>query len=336
VDAPAQADAPPVCVTPADCDDHNACTTDGCNADTGCTHAALSCDDHDACTTDGCDPASGCTHAPVGGHGMQTLDFTGGMQAFVVPTCVTLLHVTAAGAQGGTSTAAVGGLGATLSGDFIVVPGDMLNVLVGGQGLAATDTRAQRGGAGGGGSFVLIGANILVIAGGGGGAHGGDFGQAPGGPGQTATAGQIGGAPTPTNQEGNKPGGTNGGGGTSMINATGYQGGTGGGGYSGDGVGVTQGDAQFGTPNNPGKAYVNGGAGGIGGSAGRSGGYGGGGAAGFTGGGGGGYSGGGAGASISTGTQDHSGGGGGSINNGTNQNNAAGNRAGNGQVVITW
>ena len=53
------------CETAADCDDHDACTTDTCGAD-GCEHAAISPDDGDACTTDACDSSTGAvTHTPV-------------------------------------------------------------------------------------------------------------------------------------------------------------------------------------------------------------------------------------------------------------------------------
>ncbi|MBM4398328.1 MAG: hypothetical protein FJ087_21895, partial [Deltaproteobacteria bacterium] len=48
-----------------DCDDGNACTTDTCDKATGCSHTGGSCDDGDACTKDSCDPASGCGHAAV-------------------------------------------------------------------------------------------------------------------------------------------------------------------------------------------------------------------------------------------------------------------------------
>jgi hypothetical protein len=56
-----------VCETgsPLDCDDGSACTTDGCDPATGCTHTAVDCNDSDACTTDGCAPATGCTHTAV-------------------------------------------------------------------------------------------------------------------------------------------------------------------------------------------------------------------------------------------------------------------------------
>lgn len=52
------------CVTPADCNDGNACTTDACNAGT-CTHTPITCNDNNSCTTDTCNPASGCVFTPV-------------------------------------------------------------------------------------------------------------------------------------------------------------------------------------------------------------------------------------------------------------------------------
>lgn len=53
--------------TDASCDDGDLCTTDACNGDGTCGHAAVICDDTDPCTADACDPAVGCTHAPVTG-----------------------------------------------------------------------------------------------------------------------------------------------------------------------------------------------------------------------------------------------------------------------------
>src|SRR5438093_3785258 len=75
----------------SDCNDNNVCTTDGCVAETGCTHtnntgscndgnacttgdvcgggtcagtdtSASDCNDNSVCTTDGCVAATGCTH----------------------------------------------------------------------------------------------------------------------------------------------------------------------------------------------------------------------------------------------------------------------------------
>jgi hypothetical protein len=293
------------------------------------------CNDNDACTTDTCE-ATGCKHE--GPHGMQMFAFTGSLQTWVVPTCVTKVRITAAGAQGGPAQTTVGGMGATMEGDFTVAPAESVSILVGGQGLAynpnpPVQVYAQRGGTGGGGTFVVKGTTLMVIAGGGGGASGRDtVGTAPGGPGQTSTTGQTGGASTTAAAT---AGGINGGGGTTPSNPNGFHCGTGGGGYSGNGVGASNGDSSYGTPNQPGIAFVSGGAGGAAGSVGRAGGFGGGGAAGATGGGGGGYSGGGAGP-LSPAAGAHGGGGGGSINSGTNPTNTAGNNPGNGSVKIVW
>jgi hypothetical protein len=41
------------------CDDHDACTADGCGSG-GCTHSAVDCSDGNACTADSCDPVLGC------------------------------------------------------------------------------------------------------------------------------------------------------------------------------------------------------------------------------------------------------------------------------------
>src|SRR5262249_47039623 len=51
--------------TATSCDDGNACTTDSCDAATGCAHVAISCDDGNACTNDACDAATGCVHTAV-------------------------------------------------------------------------------------------------------------------------------------------------------------------------------------------------------------------------------------------------------------------------------
>ncbi len=321
----------------AACDDNDMCTVDSCTNEGTCAHSANSCDDGDACTTDTCDSTTGCAHTNMN-HGMQTFAPTGALQTFAVPACVTSLHVLAAGGQGGSLTGLPGGMGATLEGDFVVTPAESLSIVVGGAGVYGVDGAAgyaQRGGTGGGGSFVVNGSTIFVIAGGGGGASGGTANpvsaSAPGGPGQITTAAQAGSGLTPGGA-----GGVNGGGGTTFSNSGGYQGGTGGGGYSSNGVNNSDGAGSYGSPNTPGIAYVNGAAGGVGGSASlRNGGFGGGGSSGFTGGGGGGYSGGGGG-SYGGGGAGYSGGGGGSINNGTTPANVAGNHAGAGTVVVTW
>jgi hypothetical protein len=50
---------------PPDCDDHDVCTTDACDASLGCVHVTVRCDDGDVCTIDACDPLTGCTHTPL-------------------------------------------------------------------------------------------------------------------------------------------------------------------------------------------------------------------------------------------------------------------------------
>ncbi len=52
------------CVSPAECDDGDACTDEGCDPLTGCAHTPHDCDDGDACTDEGCDPLTGCAHTP--------------------------------------------------------------------------------------------------------------------------------------------------------------------------------------------------------------------------------------------------------------------------------
>lgn len=47
------------------CDDDDACTTDGCDAITGCTNNLLNCDDDDVCTVDHCDAVTGCFSDPL-------------------------------------------------------------------------------------------------------------------------------------------------------------------------------------------------------------------------------------------------------------------------------
>ena len=50
--------------TPNDalCDDQSVCTTDDCEAGTGCVHTDINCDDQNVCTDDLCNPSNGCYH----------------------------------------------------------------------------------------------------------------------------------------------------------------------------------------------------------------------------------------------------------------------------------
>lgn len=269
---------------------------------------------------------------PICPPGSRTFDATGAIASFTLPgsSCVATVRIEAWGAQGGDGLNPLmpGGKGAYVAGTFELAGGAMLRVLVGGQGLPSTNTNSQRAGSGGGGTFVVDAAGApLVVAGGGGGGVGGGFATAEGGPGQAGPDGQTGGG------TGSGAGGKDGTGGGTYPNA-GYHSGTGGGGLLGDGLMSSNGNTgSFGTPNLPGIAFKNGGAGGTGGSQGRDGGFGGGGAAGYTGGGGGGYSGGGGAASSVT---TYGGGGGGSFNAGISPVSESGQHLGDGRVTITW
>src|SRR6218665_521546 len=108
---------------------------------------------------------------------------TQGIQVWTVPTSG-LWRIEAWGAQGGNSTLA-GGLGAKMSGEYNLTAGQVINIMVGQQGLGASGNAAG----GGGGSFVVFGGAPQVIAGGGSGGNLGVLGlgagiTAPGNPGQ--------------------------------------------------------------------------------------------------------------------------------------------------------
>lgn len=128
---------------------------------------------------------------PVAGCGAktktETFNFTGALQTFTVPVGVTHIFVEANGAQGGTgatggnaSSGGTGGLGSSASGVLNVTPGQVLNVFVGGQGVAPAggfngggNGGSTNAGGGGGASDVRLGgiaeSNRILIAGGGGG-----------------------------------------------------------------------------------------------------------------------------------------------------------------------
>ena len=204
-------------------------------------------------------------------------------------------------------------------GTFTVIPGEVLNVLGGGSGVAGTYVAG-----GGGGSFVWkSGPTLLMAAGGGGGGGYTDVGGASynGMNASTTTSGTNGNSQA-------AGGGVSGNGGTASLAPT-YA--AGGAGWNSNGV---NGTIHGCSPNSiGGQRPLLGGAGGTGGGSAGAGGYGGGGGGNARcgavgGGGGGGYSGGGPGGEVVSG-------GGGSFNGGTDQTNTAGLGAGNGQVIIT-
>lgn len=254
--------------------------------------------------------------------GTATFSYTGAVQKFVVPAGAALLHISATGAAGGNDFYGnPGGKGARMSGDFNVIPGDTLYLMIGQQGETGNQDYGANGGGGGGGTFITRNSstfnyNLLIAAGGGGGGGTGGFSNA-----STGTVGQASGN---GNAYGVAAGGTNGLGGNGLA-------GSGGAGWLTDGGGYEC-YAQGRSPRN----------GGNGGDShnncsGANGGYGGGGGSYYGAGGGGGYSGGGGGDYLDpayvTGTY---GGGGGSYNTGINQVNTAGIGNGNGQVSFSW
>jgi hypothetical protein len=149
--------------------------------------------------------AASCGLALLGATGAaaetKTFGYTGTEQEFTVPPGVTSVHVVALGSQGGsTARSAAGGLGAVVSGNLSVAPGQVLYVEVGGVPFNGGGSSTSEGGAGGGASDVRtmsIGAEpspggeasllsrLLVAAGGGGGGETGPFG-CPGGVGGNA------------------------------------------------------------------------------------------------------------------------------------------------------
>jgi len=140
--------------------------------------------------------------------GSQTFSFTGGMQTFTVPACVTSVTVDLYGAQGGNDNGVQGGLGGRAQGQLNVVPGEVLNIYVGGQGTSTTSATqggynggggvnaSGTAGTGGGGSDIRRGgtslADRLVVAGGGGGAAGSANNTRLGGAGGGLTGGSGG------------------------------------------------------------------------------------------------------------------------------------------------
>ncbi len=235
----------------------------------------------------------------------------GGIQYWVVPSTGTY-QIEAWGGQGYGS---FGGRGAYISGDFPLLAGDTLKILVGQMAgpylnYPATTYNHQFGG--GGGSFITTTNNTpYVVAGGGGGNHGTSY--------VTSCDGQI-----TTNGASGANGSTIGAGGTGGMGGLQASSADGGGGLLGNGTG---GGAQ-------GISFINGG---LGGNDEGFGGFGCGGGTSswnnYRGGGGGGYSGGGGG--NNGGSCCPAGGGGGSFNSGTNQIATAGVQTGDGMVVIT-
>jgi hypothetical protein len=244
------------------------------------------------------------------------LSISSGYLTWTVPKDGTY-RITAAGAAGLCTNGTIAGIGAVMRGDFTLVGGTTLKMLIGQRGVPAY------GSAGGGGTYVATSANSpLIVAGGGGGSSYNNNTSA-----QydiNATTSQI------ASGRGGF-GGTSGGGGASYANSGGCGGsGAGGGGFTGNGQ-------QLGGVQNA-LSFVNGGTGGQiqSGDSGlcvspSQGGFGGGGGGGNTGPGGGGYNGG----DADTYRGDYyAGNGGSSFNAGSNPSNSVANN-GSGYITIT-
>ncbi len=100
-------------------------------------------------------------------------NYTGGVQTYTVPPCVTSITVDVQGAQGGLGPVGCAGyqglpgLGGRIQATLTVNPGDVLNIYVGGQGAPDNNTSAA-GGFNGGGNAMME-SNYTYYGGGGGG-----------------------------------------------------------------------------------------------------------------------------------------------------------------------
>lgn len=131
-------------------------------------------------TLNGC---SSTTTIPVtvttcGGSGTTTFSYTGAMQTWTVPVCITSINVECSGAQGGSGYAGNTNYGGKASATLTVTPGETLYIYVGGK-PSGTAAGWNGGGGGetagyggGGGSDIRRGGttyNDRIIVGGGGG-----------------------------------------------------------------------------------------------------------------------------------------------------------------------
>ncbi len=185
---------------------------------------------------------------------------------WTVPAGVTSIAIQAAGGDGGSYGARIGGRGALVSLTQAVTEGQVLTITLGGNGTSATDPKAQYAGApgfgpggdayqaasGGGSTAVFLGEDPIIIAGAGGGSGSG-----------AGSAGGGGAGGTPAGAAGTKAAGAGGSAGTGGTGKPPW-GGPGGAGYAGSG-------GDVGTDNGAGGGGGFGG-GGAGGSTGDGGG----------------------------------------------------------------
>jgi hypothetical protein len=243
-----------------------------------------------------------------------------GIQYWIVPSTGTYT-LEAWGAQGGAGTtngSISGGEGAYLYGEFELIAGEELKILVGQKSDGLSRGTSNAGGGGGGGSFIAYTDNTPLLVAGGGGGTGANQGVVT-----SSTDGQGGASPGVSSSNGS----------IAVAGQGGYAGhdGAGGGGFSGNGADSAAGYGGI--------SFISGGLGGgyslsssyPAGSHIGYGGFGGGGGVGHAGGGGGGYSGG-----NGTGTYGNGSwtGGGSSYNAGSNTSSQSGARSGDGLVII--
>ncbi|SVD51588.1 uncharacterized protein METZ01_LOCUS404442, partial [marine metagenome] len=159
------------CTDPLACNYDSLATVD----DTSCIYPTTSTLVVDTCMTSYTWAANGTTYTQPGiyihngvgnvGPTTQTFSYTGSMQNYTVPAGVTSITIDAYGAQGGNNPQYDGGKGAHMSGTFSVTPGQVLDIIVGGQGSPGFTNSGWTGGGGGGGTGVISSALPLVIAG---------------------------------------------------------------------------------------------------------------------------------------------------------------------------
>ena len=129
----------------------NACYDDGsCTYNYGCTDPTAANYDPLATMDDG-----SCIYCNI--NDSVVFNYTGSIQTYTVPAGVTSVTIEAYGAQGGNG----GGLGAEISGTFNVIPNQVLNILVGGEGGTRTNNLGVGGG--GGGSFIWDQSNNYLL-----------------------------------------------------------------------------------------------------------------------------------------------------------------------------
>jgi hypothetical protein len=226
---------------------------------------------------------------PACGTGAHTFSYLGEQQCYLVPAGVHELHVTAIGGRGGEEAKHEGieGLGAVISGEMPVIPGEVLYVEVGGNGRLGGAGGFGGGGAGGaesgggggasdirtcsaGGCPLNMTDTRLIVAGGGGGAG---LGKGPGGDG--GAGGLVEGGSTGQAESGAEGAGGRGGGGGGLE--SGGEGGEFGAGVESAGVNGSPGTlglggASAGNAGGGGGGYFGGGGGGSGATTGGNGG----------------------------------------------------------------